>query len=272
MRRLKIAQVCTIGMTAHVLLRDQICMLKDMGHDVSVICSPGQYTDRLRESGLQVRTVELRREVRPIADTAALFALCHLFRQERFDVVHSHTPKAGLLAPLAARLSRIPRVVHTVHGLLFHDRMPRWKRGIFRLPEKVTAGLSDKVLFQSREDAELADKTKLCAPSKISFLGNGIDLGKFQCCSNNRGERRNQSSGCVEAQPRTDQRASGCVRETGESGSGGPVAVHPGEVHTQPDQHQHHRHSHQERQPTQNLPHPQSLIQAPARPPATLRI
>jgi glycosyltransferase involved in cell wall biosynthesis len=105
--------------------------------------------------------------------------LYRLFKSHRFDVVHTHTPKAGLLGPLAARLAGVPVVVHTIHGLLFHDQMPSWRRRIFWLPEKWTASLSHALLSQSREDIETAISSGLCGRSKVKYIGNGIDVKIF---------------------------------------------------------------------------------------------
>ena len=94
-------------------------------------------------------------------------------------MVHTHTPKAGLIGPAAARLAGIPRVIHTVHGLLFHDCMPGLRQAIFWVPEKMTATLCDYLLSQSREDMETAVRSQLCDSERIMYLGNGIDVAHF---------------------------------------------------------------------------------------------
>ena len=93
--------------------------------------------------------------------------------------VHTHTPKAGLIGPIAARLAGIPQIVHTVHGLLFHDRMTRLRQSIFWVPEKITATFCHRILSQSQEDVERAVRSRLCARTKISYIGNGIDVAHF---------------------------------------------------------------------------------------------
>jgi glycosyltransferase involved in cell wall biosynthesis len=176
---LKIAQVATSDVSVRLLLLDHIQALKAAGHDVVAVCAPGEHVNGLRRVGLTVETVPMDRELHPWKDLRSLVALYRLFRKNKFDVVHSHTPKAGLLAPLAARLARVPIVVHTIHGLLFHDRMPRWRRWLYWLPEKWTAKLSDSLLFQSLEDTSTAVRTGLCLPDKITYIGNGIDTSYF---------------------------------------------------------------------------------------------
>jgi glycosyltransferase involved in cell wall biosynthesis len=177
--RLKIAQVATADVSVRLLLLDHIQSLKAMGHDVVAVCAPGERVGEMRRSGLTVETVPMTRELHPWKDLQSLVALYRLFRKEKFDVVHSHTPKAGILAPLAARLARVPVVVHTIHGLLFHDQMLRWRRWLYWVPEKWTAKLSDFLLSQSQEDIATAVRSGICLPGKITYIGNGIDTSHF---------------------------------------------------------------------------------------------
>lgn len=129
--------------------------------------------------GIAVETVPMVRPLSPWQDRRSRAALTRCFREHRFDVVHTHTPKAGLVGPFAARRAKVPMVVHTIHGLLFHDRMRAWRRALFWMPEKITAAFSDHLLAQSREDVETAVRTHICPREKITFLGNGIDVERY---------------------------------------------------------------------------------------------
>ena len=176
---LRIAQVATSDVSVRLLLLDQIKALEAAGHQVTAVCAPGPWVESVRGAGVNVETVPMDREIAPLRDIRSTVALTRLFRERKFDVVHTHTPKAGLIGPLAARLAGIPRVVHTIHGLLFHDRMPPLRQIIFWVPEKITATFCDYVLSQSREDVERAVRTHLCSREKIGFIGNGIDVSHF---------------------------------------------------------------------------------------------
>lgn len=176
---LKIAQVATADVSIRILLLDHIRSLQEQGHALTGVCAPGPWTRELRETGIELDTIDMARELRPWRDLKALLQLYRLFRRRRFDVVHTHTVKAGLLGPLAGRLAGVPVVLHTVHGLLFHDRMPRPKRWLFWLVERITASLADHLLSQSAEDVAVAVRSRLCRPPKISYLGNGIDVRRF---------------------------------------------------------------------------------------------
>jgi len=176
---LKIAQVATTDVSIRLLLLDQIKALEADGHEVVAMCAPGPWVEHVRSEGVTVETVPMVREMAPLRDVRSVAALVNCFRQHKFDVVHTHTPKAGLVGPIAARLARVPHVVHTVHGLLFHDRMTRSRQTIFWVPEKITATLCHRLLSQSREDMERAVRSRLCTRKKIAYLGNGIDVARF---------------------------------------------------------------------------------------------
>ena len=168
---LRIAQVATSSVSIRLLLLDQIKALEADGHDVVAVCAPGPWVESVRSAGVTVHTVPMEREITPLHDLRSTAALARCFRQHKFDVVHTHTPKAGLIGPIAARLARVPRVVHTIHGLLFHDRMTRLRQTIFWVPEKITATFCDRLLSQSREDVERAVYSRLCSRKKIAYLG-----------------------------------------------------------------------------------------------------
>jgi glycosyltransferase involved in cell wall biosynthesis len=176
---LKIAQVATTDVSVRFLLLDQIQALKALGHDVVAVCAPGDRVGEMRRLGITVETVPMARELHPWKDLQSLVALYRFFRKNKFDVVHSHTPKAGILVPLAARLARVPVVVHTIHGLLFHDRMPRWRQWLYWVPEKWTATLTNSLLSQSQEDISTAVRSGICSADKIGYIGNGIDTSRF---------------------------------------------------------------------------------------------
>jgi glycosyltransferase involved in cell wall biosynthesis len=182
---LKIAQVATSDLAIRFLLLDQIKALQRQGHEVVAICGAGPWVENLRSEGVPVEVVKMARELSPIRDFVSLFALARCFRKHRFDVIHTHTPKAGLLGPLAAKFARVPVIVHTIHGLMFHDRMPFLRRLLFWFPEKITASLSDFLLSQSQEDVSTATKYWLCPATKVRYLGNGIEVGKFSISQTN---------------------------------------------------------------------------------------
>jgi glycosyltransferase involved in cell wall biosynthesis len=121
----------------------------------------------------------MTRNITPLADLKSLSRLYQVMRREDFVIVHTHNPKPGLLGQLAAHMARAPIVVNTLHGFYFHDHMPSAWRRFYITMEKVAARCSDVILSQNSEDIKTAIKEGICRPEKIKFLGNGIDLTRF---------------------------------------------------------------------------------------------
>lgn len=119
MQKKKLIRISTVPGSTEIFLRGQLNMLS--GHfDVLVVSSPGTELETIRmREGVRVVAVSMERRISVIRDLISLFRLIILFAKERPDIVHSITPKAGLLAMVAAWITRAPVRVHTFTGLVF---------------------------------------------------------------------------------------------------------------------------------------------------------
>jgi glycosyltransferase involved in cell wall biosynthesis len=176
---LRILQLCAVDFTAYHLLRPLGIALRDAGYDVSFCCSPGEGLDLLEREGFGVFRVPVSRSYNMIAHQVSLVRLYRLMRRERFDIVHTHTPVAGLLGRIAARMARVPHVVYTAHGFYFHEGMSDTVLKMMRSLERFGASLSDLIFVQSGEDLEEAVKTGIAPPGKLVHIGNGVDPAVF---------------------------------------------------------------------------------------------
>jgi glycosyltransferase involved in cell wall biosynthesis len=179
MRQTRIAHVTTVDVSLRYLLLNQLQSLQQSGYQVTGISSPGPEVAVLRTAGIRHIAVPMARTPSPVADLVSLWRLYRLMRRERFTIVHTHTPKAGLLGQLAARLAGVPIVVNTLHGFYFHERMRPAARRFYIAMEKIAALCSSSILSQNQEDIETAIRERICPANKISHLGNGIDLTCF---------------------------------------------------------------------------------------------
>lgn len=179
MSQIKVVHITTVSASLRALLLNQIQSIQQAGYDVSSISSPGPEVPVLEVAGIRHRAVPISRNLTPAADLVALGRLYQILIQEHYTIVHTHTPKAGLLGQLAARLAGVPVVINTLHGFYFHDNMPRQHQLFYILLEKIAAHCSDVILSQNQEDIRTAIKEGICPPEKIKHLGNGIDLTRF---------------------------------------------------------------------------------------------
>ncbi|MCH9646993.1 MAG: glycosyltransferase family 4 protein [Deltaproteobacteria bacterium] len=179
-RRLKVAHVTTIAASLQYLLLNLLESLVEEGYEVVGVSAPGPEVEELAARGVSHRVITISRRMAPFEDLRALWQLVRLFRREGFDVVHTHTPKPGLLGQLAARLAGVPVIVNTIHGFYFHEHSKPMARRALILLEKIAARCSTRILSQNFEDVGTAIKEGITQPERIEFLGSGIDVKRFQ--------------------------------------------------------------------------------------------
>jgi len=135
-----------------------------------------------RKENVRVIPVEMTREITPIKDLKAVYQLYKIFKKEKPLVVHSHTPKAGTLSMLAARLARVPNRLHTVAGLPLVEATGN-KRRLLNIVEKVTYSCATKVYPNSFGLKDIIINNKFTDQKKLKVIGtgssNGIDTSHF---------------------------------------------------------------------------------------------
>jgi glycosyltransferase involved in cell wall biosynthesis len=180
MSRVKVAHVATADIALRILLLNQLRGLQRAGYEVVGISSPGPEVAAIEEAGIRhVAVAMTRRPFAPAQDLAALWRLYEVFRHERPAIVHTHNPKPGLLGQLAARLAGVPVVVNTLHGYYFQGSTRPALRRFYITLERIAARCSDAILSQNREDMGTAVHEGICRAPKMKYLGNGIDLDRF---------------------------------------------------------------------------------------------
>jgi len=175
----RVAHVTTVDLSLRYLLLNQLQRIRDEGYEVFGISADGSDVAEVEARGIPHFAVPMTRRFTPVADLRALWALTQLMRRERFDIVHTHTPKAGLLGQLAARLSGVPVVVNTLHGFYFHEDSKPVPKRFYIWMERIAAKCSDTILSQNREDMVTAIAERIAKPGQVKWLGNGIDLARF---------------------------------------------------------------------------------------------
>ncbi len=176
----RVAHVCTVPMTATSLLMPQLLALRDAGHDVSVVCAPGPGTGDLLSNGIRfVPWSNVTRAWSLRADAQAFVQLLRILKRERFDVVHTHNPKPGVLGRIAARVVRTSLILNTVHGYFATRSDPVGKRSFVLGVEFLAARCGHIELFQSEEDLAWAREKHVVRRDSSLLLGNGVDIAAF---------------------------------------------------------------------------------------------
>ena len=174
-----VAHVTTTDISLELLLGTQLEAFERAGFDVIGISAPGPYVAALERRGLRhVRLEHATRSMAPTKDLGAFWELVRIFRRLRPAIVHTHNPKPGIYGRIAARVASVPVVVNTVHGLYAQPDDRAVKRAVVYALERVAATCSDAELVQNPEDLETLARLRI-PPAKLTLLGNGIDLDRF---------------------------------------------------------------------------------------------
>jgi glycosyltransferase involved in cell wall biosynthesis len=148
----------------------------------ALICGAGGMLDDEARSlpGIPVHFVpSLGRSIRPLRDLRALLALVRILRRMRPAIVHTHSSKAGILGRLAARLTGVPVVVHSIHGYGFHDGQPRVLRALLIAAERLAARCTTRFVAVSRANLQRGIEIGLFPAERAALIRSGIHLAEF---------------------------------------------------------------------------------------------
>jgi len=179
----KLIRTTTAPLSLKYLLRNQMRYMKGKGFDVIMVSSDGpEKEDVIRNEECPHVVIPMTRKMTPLADLRSLWIFYKFLRKEKPGIVHSHTPKAGLIAMLAARLAGVPLRIHTVAGLRFMT-VKGFSRTLLVSMEKLTMKAATHVWPNSFSLKEYIEQNRLASQSKLEVIGegssNGIDLGRF---------------------------------------------------------------------------------------------
>lgn len=176
---MKILHVCAVGFTVKNLLKPQLDYFLQQGYEVEICCSPGQEVEELKQQGYVIHPIIIERKIKPLSNLNSIIKLTKLIKKNNYDLVHLHTPIASVLGRIAAKFAGTKRIIYTAHGFYFHENMSPSQYLFYHTIEKTTAMITDLILTQSNEDLSTAIKTGIGDKNKVRYLGNGVDIKKF---------------------------------------------------------------------------------------------
>ncbi|OGU61206.1 MAG: hypothetical protein A2V66_12750 [Ignavibacteria bacterium RBG_13_36_8] len=186
-KRIKVLNVITLfsigGATETVVLMAE--GLKQKGYEVHVATGPNipaegsmyEITERLN---IPVYTFpHLKRAITPFSDLLIIYQLFRFIKKNDYDIVHTHSSKAGVVGRIAAWLAGTPVRIHTIHGLPFHRYQNWFIRSLFKLIEKFAASISHKLVSVTHTIVDVMTKNNLAPPSKFVVIRSGFAIEKY---------------------------------------------------------------------------------------------
>lgn len=162
--------------------REVMIKMRSMGYDMVAVTSPGPELDKLRdEDGFHCVAVPMERHISIVSDLKSLLKMIWVFHKEKPQVVHSMTPKAGMICMVAAWLTRVPVRIHTFTGLVW-PTATGLKRKILMMTDWLTCSCATHVIPEGQgvlNDLRNGGITK--KPMKVLGYGNvrGVDMDRF---------------------------------------------------------------------------------------------
>ncbi|WP_040641156.1 glycosyltransferase family 4 protein [Halopseudomonas pelagia] len=176
----RIVRVSTVVFFVETQLREQIAALAKAGAEVTVIASEPRLTQDI--AGTQYLSIPIPRKISLFKDVSALLALWRFFRRYRPQIVHSTTPKAGLLSALAAKLAGVPVRLHTFTGQPWVG-LSGVKHMLSKRSDKLITALNTHCYADSPSQKQFIVDRGVARSERISVLGTGslagVDLKRF---------------------------------------------------------------------------------------------
>ena len=174
----KIIRTATIGMSLNIFCKGLLRELMDEGYEIVALSSPDENLRELGErEGVRTIGVAMERHVSPLKDLASLVKLTRVLRKEKPDMVHSMTPKAGLLCMMAAKMAHVPIRLHTFTGLVWPTATGLSRR-ILMMTDKITCACATHIVPEGEGVKQDLQRCITKKPMKVLGYGNvrGVDL------------------------------------------------------------------------------------------------
>lgn len=173
-------RITTVPESLEILLEGQPEFLREHGLDVH-LASSGQHPKRLQN--FKFYSIPFTRTINPLADIKAIWSIIKVLRNIKPDIIHSHTPKAGLISMLAGRICGTKIRLHTVAGLP-QDTARGLTKTLLNMTEFITYACAHKIYFNSLRQMESQKKAFPIFQNKMHIIlngtSNGIDTNRFR--------------------------------------------------------------------------------------------
>ena len=169
-------RITTVPLSLEKLLSGQLHFMSSF-YNVIAVSSDKERLERYGESEkVAVFPLEMTRKITPLRDVFAVLKLYFFLKKTKPFIVHTHTPKAGIVGMLASKLAGIPHRLHTVAGMPLLEQAG-FKRMVLNFVEKLTYSCATKVYPNSFKLRDVIIKNKYCPPTKLKVLANGSSNG-----------------------------------------------------------------------------------------------
>lgn len=176
MTKKRLIRITTVPLSLDKLLEGQLRFMNEF-YEVIAVSSEKEYLEKIgKKENVSTFHIEMTRRITPIQDVISVVKMYFFFKKTKPFIVHTHTPKAGIVGMLAAKLAGVPHRLHTVAGLPLLEATGI-KRKLLDFVEKLTYSSATKVYPNSNALREIIQQNNYCEASKLKVIGNGSSNG-----------------------------------------------------------------------------------------------
>lgn len=178
----KLFRITTVPISVEKLLGNQLTYMNGFFEVTAISADENNLRKAGEKLGVKTHSIEMTRQITPFKDLKSLWQMYRYLKKEKPEIVHTHTPKAGLIGMLAARLAGIKIRLHTVAGLPLMEARGI-KRKILNIVERMTYACATNVYPNSFGLKDFILNEKFCSADKLKVIGqgstNGINIDFF---------------------------------------------------------------------------------------------
>ncbi|WP_192808833.1 glycosyltransferase [Actinomadura montaniterrae] len=161
------------------------------GDEAVANAAAGDLTPRAHAAGMEIVQVgPLVPQISPRDDLAALRTLTRVLAEGRYDVVHTHSAKGGVIGRVAAARAGVPRIVHTWHGFPFNEFQSWARRSVYIRLERIAAKRTDAFLAIGSETVTTALRLGLTTPERVRLSWPAVDVERYAAAAGSRAQAR----------------------------------------------------------------------------------
>ncbi|WP_078055268.1 glycosyltransferase family 4 protein [Flavobacterium crassostreae] len=172
----KLIRITTVPVSLRILLKGQCKFMSNYYQVIGISSNGSELKEVSIDEGITVIPVRMTRVISPIKDIIAVYNLFRIFKKQKPLIVHTHTPKAGTVGMLAAKLAGVPNRLHTIAGLPLLEAKG-YKRKLLNFVEKITYSCATMIYPNSFGLKEIILNEKFCKPTKLKVIANGSSNG-----------------------------------------------------------------------------------------------
>ncbi len=172
----KLIRITTVPVSLKILLKGQHRFMSEHFEVIGVSSSGKELFEVKDLEGIEVIAIDMSRKITPVRDLKSLWKMYRFLKKQKPQIVHTHTPKAGIIGMLAAKLANVPLRLHTVAGLPLMEAQGA-KRKVLDFVEKLTYASATRIYPNSKGLYDFIIKNNFTQSRKLKIIGNGSSNG-----------------------------------------------------------------------------------------------